>query len=187
MVFHYFPSLFYGFYPGFNLETDFPFWNQIPCQSSLCTSHSEKATRICLSGKAAAESTYGQIPAPLYICETCYQDGEEEFEPTIFLFRPMKSVARYCENRECSSTQHSNLSNFNEGNASNNMSKTNIYSYRNSKLVHDLSVPTRCQILQRMLQPEKSRRFTFSMSAENCVGSQRRRCEPHCRGHCQNV
>ncbi len=81
------------------------------------TFESEKATRICLSGKAAAESTYGQIPAPLYICETCYQDGiNEEFEPTIYLYRPTKNMVRYCENRECSYFQHSNVSNYNEGN-----------------------------------------------------------------------
>lgn len=42
MIFHYFPSLFYGFYPGFNLEAEFPFWNQLSCQSSLCTSHRKR-------------------------------------------------------------------------------------------------------------------------------------------------
>ena len=91
--------------------TQFKFvpWKPIMCENQSCPTKKDIASRISLNGPQAIGATFGQSSVPIYICEACFHDSENNWSPNINLQKPMTTVQLECENRNCNHEENAEV------------------------------------------------------------------------------
>ena len=91
--------------------TQFKFvpWKPIICENQACPTKKEIASRISLNGPQAIGATFGESSVPIYICEACFHDSENNWSPNINLQKPMTTVQLECENRNCNQEENAEV------------------------------------------------------------------------------
>ena len=74
-----------------------------------CPTKRDIASRISLNGPQAIGATFGQSSVPIYICEACFHDSENNWSPNINLQKPMTTVQLECENRNCNHEENAEV------------------------------------------------------------------------------
>ena len=108
LIFHYYPTLMLDDLARFNRIQKWNYvpWKHVLCENKICSGNSESASRISLNGKTAIEVTIGNSSVPIYICETCFQDSENNWNPSFSLHKSMDKIGIECENHNCSQEEY---------------------------------------------------------------------------------
>ena len=145
LIFHYYPTLLLEEKTLFHQKQNWIYvpWKHVSCENKICSGNSESASRISLNGKTAIEVTIGNSSVPIYICETCFQDSENNWSPSFSLHKSMDRIGLECENHACSQEEYAEYTVF-------STLKYNSIQYRIPKVVRY------CKTCFNMIKTEKT-------------------------------